>query len=205
MNRFPIKLLILAFLLSPLSLSAKSQYLRQIPLFWANLYPDGGTTLYCGKAFKPYDSRVNIEHVFPMAWVVSQYRCGDRKQCRKTQRRFNLIESDMHNLFPARADINKIRASHGFAMIKGEKHIRSGCDFEFSNKTRRVEPRAEVRGDIARAMLYMADRYDLKLFNKQRKTLKRWHREDPPDAAEKKRNRVIKRLQGNANLLISNP
>jgi deoxyribonuclease-1 len=57
-----------------------------------------------------------------------------------------------------------------------------------------------VRGDIARAMHYKADRYDeLKLYERPRRRLLEWPRKDPPDDAEKVRNRRIAQLQGNSN------
>ena len=68
---------------------------------------------------------------------------------------------------------------------------------------RRVQPREASRGEIARAMLNMADRYDLKLFRRQRELLMKWHREDPATEAERERNNRIRQLQGNNNRYIS--
>jgi deoxyribonuclease I len=48
-------------------------------------------------------------------------------------------------------------------------------------------------------MLYLADRYSLTLYRSQRELLERWQRQDPPDDAERERNRRIARIQGNAN------
>ncbi|MFC0679934.1 endonuclease [Lysobacter korlensis] len=89
------------------------------------------------------------------------------------------------------------------------------------------------RGDIARAVLYMAIRYeggrdvrtnqsepDLELTDDRSKivitsaspaymgllsTLLAWHRADPPDAAERVRNEVIQSFQGNRNPFIDHP
>ena len=189
----------LAVVLFSLTAGARSDYLEDIPLFWRTLYPHGGKGLYCGKKFGRYDRRYNIEHVFPMAWVIRELRCGDRQHCRDRSARFNEIESDMHNMFPARRDLNRRRGAMAYGIVQGERWVEPGCDFEIDERHRRVEPRPAVRGDIARAMLYMADRYDLKLYRRQRELMRRWNREDPPDAAEKARNRRIRRLQGNGN------
>ncbi len=178
---------------------ATADYLEIIPQFWRNLYPHGGTGLYCGKRFGAYDRRYNIEHVFPMGWVARQLRCGDREQCRRRSALFNRIESDMHNMYPARKDLNRKRRSYAYGIIKGEHWVEPGCDFELDHHRRRAEPRPKARGDIARAMLYMADTYGLKLFQRQRRLLERWHRADPPDAEERRRNRIIRRLQGRGN------
>ncbi len=176
--------------------ASAAEYLQTVPVFWRNLYPDGGVGLYCGKDFERFDRRYNIEHVFPMAWVAKSLRCGDRQRCRAQSERFNRIESDMHNMFPARKDLNKRRGSMGFGVIKGERWVEPGCDLEIDKRARRVEPRPAVRGDIARAMLYMQDRYDLKLYRKQKEQLQRWERADPPDQAERARNRRVKSVQG---------
>ena len=60
-------LVILLLSLSPL---VRADYLETIPVFWKTLYPNGGKGLYCGKNFKRFDRRYNIEHVFPMSWVT---------------------------------------------------------------------------------------------------------------------------------------
>ena len=89
------------------------------------------------------------------------------------------------------------------------------------------------KGDMARAVLYMAIRYeggvdpntgqsepDLELTNDRSKivitsaspaymgllsTLLAWHAADPPDAAERDRNEVIQSFQGNRNPFIDHP
>ncbi|HEX7803776.1 MAG TPA: endonuclease [Pseudoxanthomonas sp.] len=95
------------------------------------------------------------------------------------------------------------------------------------------EPWGHRRGDIARAVLYMAIRYeggthpgtgqsepDLELTDNRSlivitsaspaymgllSTLLAWHQADPPDAAEQERNEVIYSFQGNRNPFIDHP
>ncbi len=179
------------------SQSVMAEYLETIPVFWKTLYPNGGVSLYCGKTFIKGDRRYNIEHVFPMSWVTRSLQCGSRRQCRANSALFNQIEADMHNMYPADKALNAERGSMAYGILKGERWIRKDCDLEINQRQRRVEPRPAVRGDIARAMLYLADRYELKLY--QRDQLLRWHRQDPPDAAERQRNQRIKSVQGNEN------
>jgi len=176
-----------------------SPYLDMIPDFWRGVYPDGGQSLYCGDAFARWDRRYNIEHVFPMAWVGRALDCGNRRQCRERSALFNRIETDMHNLFAVRKTINRARGSMAFGEISGEAWLQEDCDFELDRGARRVEPRPAARGDIARAMLYMADRYPLTLFRRQRELLLRWHAQDPVDDAERQRHARIRTLQGWAN------
>jgi deoxyribonuclease-1 len=191
---------ILFLLLLPV---ARGDYLETVPLFWKTVYPDGGKGLYCGKKFKRFDRRYNIEHVFPMSWVARSLKCGDRQHCRKVSDRFNRIESDMHNMYPARKDLNKRRGAMAYGIVAGEKLVEPGCDLEIDERARRVEPRPAVRGDIARAMLYMADRYGLRLYRRQRELLERWERADPPDEGEIARNRRIRAVQGWGNPWIA--
>lgn len=188
---------------SPTQAGDSSTYREVRPLFWSKLYPRGGETLYCGTRFSSrHGKKINIEHVFPMSWVTKSLHCGDRKKCRRTSRRFNRIEADMHNMYPALAKANKSRSAMAYAMIKGEKHHYKGCDFEVDFRKRKVEPSPSARGKIARAMLYMADTYNLKLFSSQKKLMLKWHRTSPPGKAEKRRNRKIKEIQGKANPYI---
>lgn len=181
-------------------------YQHALPLVWSELYRDGGQTLYCARRFGTDKGRaVNVEHVFPMAWVARHLECGQRQQCRESTPRFNLIEADLHNLWPARADVNKVRSAHPFALIDGEQRAFAGCDFEIDERRRVVEPRPEARGEIARSMFYMADEYALSIYPRQGALLRSWNRDDPVSAEERRRNDLIERIQGNRNKYIDDP
>ena len=183
-----------------------TDYFDALPVFWEEVYPEGGKTLYCGKRFGNRKGKsINVEHVFPMAWVMNAEGCRSRDGCRETSTRFNIIESDMHNFYPARKEINKARGSFRFGDIKGESRKFGSCDFEVDGKRRVAEPRPASRGNIARAMFHMAETYDLKIFKKQAKLLQRWNRSDPPDKVERQRNAVIEKIQGTRNHFIDQP
>ena len=185
---------------------APADYSSVRPLFWSQLYAGGGETLYCGVPITRRRSpRLNVEHVFPMSWAARAVGCGRRRACRRNSARFNRIEADMHNLYPARADVNQERGSMAFGIVRGERRRYRGCDFEVHHGARIVEPRPEARGKIARAMFYMAHRYRLRIFPRQRRLLRRWNRAHPPDAEERRRNDAIERLQGNRNPYIDDP
>lgn len=195
-----LKTIISTILVLWFPLGQAERYLDTVPVFWQSLYPHGGEGLYCGKRFDRYDRRYNIEHVFPMAWVTRSLGCGSRARCRDRSERFNRIESDMHNLYPADAELNQARGAMAYAELAGEQWVREDCDLEIDQRRRLVEPREAVRGDIARSMLYMAATYpELRLFPRQRDLMERWHLADPVSEAERQRNRVILRLQGRAN------
>jgi deoxyribonuclease-1 len=186
--------------------SASENYLGILPVFWSKVYANGGETLYCGRKFgSNKGDAINVEHVFPMSWVMKELRCRSRTQCRRSSPLFNRIEADMHNLYPSVAAINEARGAMGYSMVLGEHRRYGACDFEVDKERRKVEPRRKVRGDIARAMFYMQDAYGLKIFKRQGELLKKWHREDPPDAEEQRRNNLIEQLQGNRNRFIDHP
>ena len=165
--------------------------------------------MYCGKEFAGGQRRgLNVEHVFPMSWVTNALDCGTRNQCRDRSELFNSIEADLHNLYPARQEINEERSSFRYAEISGELRRFGDCDFEVDYQAREAEPSEASRGEIARAMFYMENRYHdagLEIFSGQARMLRQWHRDDPPRAAEMERNDRIEGLQGNRNPYIDTP
>lgn len=175
-------------------------------IFWSLFYVLGGTTLYCDIPFdrdgKPAlaGERLTIEHVYPQQWIAEHFGCARAADCADPQ--FHGAAADLHNLWPALGRINASRGQRPFADIEGDAHRRfvDFCpDFERApGRTGPVEPRDAAKGDIARALLHMADSYGLPLRG-GRDTALRWHAADPPDAHERWRNYVIKRLQGSGN------
>ena len=95
-----------------------------------------------GVGFAAHDRNYNIEHVYPMGWVSRALRCGDRQACRRNSSRFNEIESDMHNMYPARKDLNRARGAYPFREIGGERRVEPDCDLEIDNQApgRRAAP-----------------------------------------------------------------
>lgn len=175
-------------------------------LFWSKVYADGGETLYCGTRFGSRKGRkINVEHVFPMSWATRALQCGTRKRCRRKSPQFNRLEADLHNLYPSMTAINDARGSMRFGRLPGEIRHFGGCDFEVDERQRIVEPRKSVRGEIARAMFYMRDEYELTLYRKFGELLIRWHRQDPPNRLEIRRNDLIEKLQGTRNKYVDDP
>jgi len=180
------------------------QYKQALRGLWSEVYREGGKTLYCGAHFgRDKGTRINAEHVFPMSWVARELGCGTRSHCRNTSPAFNRIEDDLHNIFPALAEINEARGARRYGEIPGEARAYGSCDVEI--RGREIEPGPQVRGDIARAMFYMRQRYGLPIYRRQAELLARWNREDPPDATERARNDRIQRIQGRRNPYIDNP
>jgi len=90
-------------------------------------------------------------------------------------------------------------------MIAGEKRNYGACDFEVDFPKRTVEPRPMARGQIARAMFYMKDTYNIEIYAKLVKQLLQWHMRYPPTEEERRRNAVIDELQSTRNKYIDHP
>ncbi len=113
------------------------------------------------------------------------------------------MESDMYNLAPAVGLINQKRAAKEYGIIFGEKREFGSCDFEVSAQC--VEPREDIRGQIARAYLYMAAAYPkrVRLTAKERAMFTEWDKEYPVSRWECQRARRIKKIQGNINPFVA--
>ncbi|MDH5377088.1 MAG: endonuclease [Gammaproteobacteria bacterium] len=132
--------------------------------------------------------------------------------------------TDLHHLRPSDRHINSDRRDWDFDE-GGKSYNRCQCKRKKVDKNSgSFEPPHQVKGDIARMLFYMDVRYegedesktpDLVLSDRLTQAgdvsigklcvLLRWHRNDPPDSVEKRRNQRIKELQGNRNPFIDDP
>ena len=128
------------------------------------------------------------------------------------------MDGDVHNLKPVDGSVNIDRSNMDFDEGGTQHPEATGCYFTDVS----WEPRDEVKGDIARIILYMDTRYEgengeLNLTavdevstypaaeHGKLSTLLQWNLMDPPDAFERNRNDVIYSFQGNRNPFIDNP
>ncbi len=158
--------------------------------------------------------RVEWEHVVPASWFGSHRTCwkdGHALCGKKTNGKplkgrecclkpgvdpdFQAAHNDPHNLFPAGGEVNGDRSANPYGTVEGEPRRYGACDFEIGGKPRVAEPTTHVRGEIARAMLYMSQRYraDVRM---TRETLLDWHEADPPDGWELERAKRIEAATG---------
>lgn len=132
-------------------------------------------------------------------------------------------KSDLHHLFPADAGANSQRNNLPFGTVVAKAtmlpdFLGDGLHSRLGDGATGVtvfEPRADHRGDVARAMFYFYTRYaaatrattalSLTNFKLEHDTLLAWHQADPVSAAEKARNEAIYRLQGNRNPFVDHP
>lgn len=162
--------------------------------------------------------RVEVEHVIPASWIGGdrpcwrQAICTDgagrrfkgRACCEAVDTNYNRAANDLQNLWPTIGEVNGERQNYRFGIIPGEVRAFGRCDFEIDREGRVVEPRPEVRGDIARIGLYMELVHGVRLSAHHRALFSAWNRADPPDAAEQERNARIRRLQGLGNPFVEN-
>jgi endonuclease I len=146
----------------------------------------------------------NREHVWPRSHGLKE--------------EFMKPYTDLHHLRPSDITINSARGNKDFDNCR--KALREAPQNHYSRHA--FEPRDAVKGDIARMLFYMDVRYegesldepDLRLVDSvdtsgpllgKLCTLYRWHRQDPVDDFERRRNEVIFVLQKNRNPFIDRP
>lgn len=150
-------------------------------------------------------NRIEWEHIIPAADFGRQRQCwqeGGRKNCVKNDPLFAQMEGDMHNLVPAIGEVNGDRSDFGFSQWNGQATQYGQCQMVVDFRQRLVQPPERSRGAIARASLYMAQRYQLRLSGAQQKLFEAWNRQYKVSDWECRRDEQIARLQGNHNPFI---
>lgn len=170
-------------------------------LLWGNLYKDGGETFYCQKPFTQKSILITESHIYSTSWIRDHLRCGPPKHCRDESEEYRRITSDLHNIVPADARIELERSTAIFQELP-EDVPAGNCGLKRSFQI--IEPPDAIKGDIARAILYMVETYKLPLLGNLQQ-YQRWNEIDPPSTEEIERNRKIRELQGSSNRFISDP
>ena len=163
-------------------------------------------------------NRIEWEHVVPahaFGKSFSEWRDGHpkcvkkngkkfkgRKCAEKVNEEYRRMQADMFNLYPAIGEVNERRRNYSMAIIKGEKREFGKCDVEITNK--KVEPRENIRGEIARTYLYMDSVYPGRgiISKKHRELFDSWNKSDPVDEWECERAKRIENIQGNRNEIV---
>ncbi|MEV4132909.1 endonuclease [Dactylosporangium sp. NPDC049742] len=127
--------------------------------------------------------------------------------------------TDVHHLRPEDVSVNSARGNKDFDLGGSAVSEAPGCLTDSDS----FEPRAAVKGDVARMIMYMAIRYEgddgwpnLEINNStangsapyigKLSVLLQWNQQDPPDAFERRRNdRIYATWQHNRNPFIDHP
>jgi len=193
------------------------------------IHADNQTTLYCG--CKYYGKEVNMnscqssapgqssrfkklewEHVVPankFGEVIASWSQGDaicknkkgRKCAGKASALFRQMEGDMYNLWPESGGINSARSNKPpVASLREPAKTFGKCETVVGKKA--FAPRTEVRGEVARAYLYMHNAYEIPLSKEELDLYQAWNQADPANKWECERGRRIKKIQGNTNPIL---
>lgn len=153
-------------------------------------------------------SKLEWEHVVP-AWVIGHQRqCwqnGGRKNCTANDPVFNQAEGDMVNFVPSVGEVNGDRSNYSFSeWTKNPQPMYGSCKTIIDFKGRKIQPREEIRGEIARIYFHMHDKYNLNMSNQDKRLFCAWSKLHPVSDWERERNRRIISMQGFGNEFVSN-
>lgn len=151
-------------------------------------------------------ARLEWEHVLAASSFGQQRQCwrnGGRQNCQRTDPVFNRMEADLFNLVPAVGAANALRSDINYGMASGPIEPLGACTTKVATTFRVVEPRNEVKGEAARITFYMADRYNIRLSEKQQQVLMAWDRAYPVSAWEIERDRRISYAMGHHNPFVT--
>ena len=103
----------------------------------------------------------------------------------------------MHNLVPSIGELNADRSNFRYAQEeKNMKFDQYGkCRFYVDFKNKRAYPRDEIKGDIARAYLYMSKTYYINLSKYEKRLMQVWDKLDPIGEWEIEKNKLIEKYQ----------
>ena len=172
----------------------------------------------------------NILYTPPFAWIPNTPFSREHTWCHSWMPSSNSTSTreyaDQHHLFPVNQNsANAVRSNRPLGNVVSviSSFLNGAYGFD-SNGSLVYEPRDEQKGDAARALLYMALRYNgingqnwtfgqlnnvtLPALNEDPQLISlllEWHAQDPPSAFEKARNEFIQSLQQNRNPFIDFP
>jgi hypothetical protein len=149
--------------------------------------------VYIGRCVKtnkiPNPSIMNCEH----SWPQSLGAVG-------------IAKDDLHHLFPVDSKVNSRRSNFPFCIVANVRWSDGGSKYGTDEDGDRCfEPRVEHRGELSRAMLYFALRYDKEIDQKQEELFRRWNNKYAVDEVEERRNEQIDELQHNRNPFVDIP
>ena len=140
-------------------------------------------------------NRVEWEHMMPAEKFGRYHKCWTekmcinektgkeyrgRKCCQKIDSEYRRKEAELYNLWPAVGAINQARSNYDFGILHNKRGF-YGCEFEADSRLKIAEPPDRSKGIVARANLFMADKYHVELTPGQRELFQRWSKQFPPD------------------------
>ena len=124
-----------------------------------------------------------------------------RKCCEKSDHHFSQMESELYNLWPAVGLVNIARSNYSYGIVDSRDTFH-GCDFKISKASKEVEPSNKVKGIVARATLFMSDKYHIPLVENKRQLYLSWNKAFPPSKWEKEWALKVATIEGYSNPYI---
>lgn len=169
---------------------------------------EAGFTFWTGAT----SSILSREHAFPQSWMPTYLDATFDDSWEV---------SDLHNLFPVnQEDCNAVRSNYPYGEVVNITSQYGPAKFGTNSFGQTCyEPRDQIKGDVARAMMYQAVKNTtatedfsfpeqisfLIPYGQLDYVVKKWHFQDAPDNSEKARNEYIETRQNNRNGFIDNP
>ena len=137
---------------------------------------------------QPLPNSGTMEHAWPLTRLPAEAR------------------TDLHHLFPVIPEARVARVNLRYGNVMFAVWSRGGSQAGPSSHVKPVfEVRKKYRGDVARAMFYIATMYDLEIPDREEKTLRDWHHDDKVSREERDRNERVERHQESRNPFIDHP
>ena len=177
------------------------------------------TEVYCGKKYTdgelingneihlqenqiPNGNILNTEHT----WPRSRFNVDEEE----SHDLYEQMLSDIHHLYPTDTVVNRDRYNHQFADVdvQTSKLTCDGPKLGHNNQeadTMFFEPPANIKGDIARSLMYFSIKYNLPIDTVEESALRNWHHSDPVSQFEIRRNNIVHEYQGTRNPFIDFP
>ncbi|STX81488.1 putative endonuclease-1 [Legionella busanensis] len=161
--------------------------------------------------------RVEWEHMMPAENFGNHFACWrepicikkngkrykGRKCCEKTDKQFRQAEAELYNLWPAVGLVNQARSNYRYSMLENHT-LFYGCPITIDKASRRVEPADFAKGIVARANLFMSEKYGIQLSEAQRNLFIAWDKQFPPEKNEKWWAAAVAKIEGYTNPYITN-
>lgn len=142
------------------------------------------------------DAFINAEHLWPQSFFGKALP----------------MVADLHHLRPTFVTPNGRRGSLKFGRVPSPVYATASGSKQGKDA---FEPADAAKGDVARALFYFIVRYSDKnirqgmnyeaFWTSNVPMLLEWNRQDPPDAAERRRNDLVEEFQGNRNPFVDDP
>jgi hypothetical protein len=169
-------------------------YLQARSYLWGEIDGDGrrANGAYTGEEIEyfkqPLPNKGAVEHAWPLTRLPKEAR------------------SDLHHMFGVIAEARAARLNLHYGRVTVPLWSRGGSRSGPSSRLKPVfEVREEMRGDIARAMFYVATMYDLDIPDAEERELRGWHKDDRVSKDERNRNDRIEKRQKSRNPFVDHP